>query len=101
MQLVALVVVGFTVALSVFHLFEAVMRMRPDFDRATVLRFGPGRSALLFALCGPVLMVRQSLAPSGARNRAPWPITSLFAAGLWAALIGLIAVELGRLIAAS
>lgn len=101
MQLFALVIVGFTVALSVFHLFAALMHMRPDFDQETVLRFGPLSAALCYAVCGPVLMVKLGLAPSCPRERAPWPVTSLFAAGIWAAVVGLVAVELGRLIAAS
>jgi len=94
-----IVVVGFAVALSVFFLLEATLHDWPAFDEATVLRLGIAPSVVFFALCGPVMIVRAGLSRNKWGRRSRWPLTSLVAAGAWAALVGVVAVETGRLIA--
>lgn len=94
-----IVVVGFAVALSAFFLLEAALHDRPAFDEATVLRLGIAPSIVFFALCGPVMIVRAGLSWNERGGRPRWPLTSLVAAGTWAALVGVVAVETGRLIA--
>jgi hypothetical protein len=94
-----IVVVGFAVALSLFFLLEAALQEQPAFDEATVLRLGIAPSVLFFALCGPVMIVRAGLSPNRRGRRSRWPLTALVAAGAWAGLVGIVAVETGRLIA--
>lgn len=94
-----IVVVGFAVALSTFFLLEAALDGQPAFDEATVLRLGIAPSVLFFALCGPVMIVRAGLSPNRRGRRSRWPLTALVAAGAWAGLVGIVAVETGRPIA--
>lgn len=100
--MVAIVVIGFSVSLSVFFFLDAAMRRQPAFDRATVMRLGPAAATLFFALCGPVLVLREGLPEPGGgsqRRRPRWPLTVLGLAAIWATLVGIVAVETGRLIA--
>jgi hypothetical protein len=98
-MLIWIVVVGFAVALSVFFLLEAALHGRPAFDEATVLRLGVAPSVVLFALCGPVMIVRAGLSRNAHGRRSRWPLTAMVAAAAWAGLVGVVAVETGRLIA--
>lgn len=98
-MLVACVIVGFAVSLSVFHFLEGAMRMQPAFDRSTVTRLGPAAAALFFALCGPVLVLREGFAARADATRMSWPMTTIVFAALWAGLVGVVAVETGRLAA--
>jgi len=96
-MLVAFVIVGFAVSLSVFHFLEAAMRLQPAFDRSTVTRLGPAAAALFFALCGPVLVLREGLAERADGARTRWPMSLIMFAAVWAGLVGLVAIETGRL----
>lgn len=95
-MLVASVVIGFAISLSVFFFLEAAMRSRPAFDQVTVARLGPAVAAFFFALVGPVLVLRQSLAYD--RRPARWPLTIIVFATFWAGLVGIVALETGRLV---
>ena len=96
-MLVACVIVGFAVSLSVFFFLEAALHAQPAFDRSMVERLGPAAAALFFALSGPVLVLRGGLALRADGTVGRWPMTSTLAAALWAGLIGIVAVEIGRL----
>lgn len=94
-----IVVVGFAVALSAYFFLEAALLGQPAFDEATVLRLGVAPSIVFFALCGPVMIVHAGLKRHSDGRRPRWPLTALVAAGAWAGLVGIVAVETGRLIA--
>lgn len=93
----AIVIVGFAVSLSIFFLVESLLRMRPAFDQATVMRLGHVTAGLSFALCGPVLVLREGLLPRRNGNSPRWPLTSIVFAVFWAGLVGVFALETGRL----
>lgn len=96
-------VAGFSVALSAYYLQVALLSRPPGFDGQAVSRLGLGVAALMFALSGPVMVLRATgkvLAAEHYRRIGLAHLMALILVSVWAGLIGFVVLAIGRLIAA-
>ncbi len=102
LELFAVLVAGFAVALAVYFLQGAVLARVPRIDGDAVSRLGVALSALMFALSGPVIVLRAVARTMSAFPGRGFSMVYVFAIGLvlvWAWAVGVVALGAGRAVA--
>lgn len=102
LELFAVLVAGFAVALAVYFLQGAVLSRIPQFDGDAVGRLGVAVAALMFALSGPVIVLRaiaRTMAAYPGRRFSAVYLVAIALVVAWAWAVGVVALGAGRAVA--
>lgn len=102
LELFAVLVAGFAVALAAYFLQGAVLARVPRFDGDSVGRLGVAIAAMMFALSGPIIVLRaitRTMEAFPARRFSAIYGCALALVLVWAWALGVVALGAGRAVA--
>lgn len=104
MFILFMVVAGMSVAMAVYFLLSGIFTEEPNLDRYTVEDLGVVLSALVFAFCGPVLVLKLWYADEGGQGILSANGADLVAKGaiasMWSGILGFAIVQSSYLVLA-
>lgn len=96
MMLLMMIVAGMAISLAVYFLLSGFLSYEPQLNASMVKEIGVPLSVIVFALCGPVLVLKLCFADDGSADaEASFTgfLTSGFVSVFWSAVLGVLATH--------